>query len=164
MRHRHHRHRRYRSPEEGNGRPGRHEAGTEEAAPAAGYPDRSRLYRDRERGMLAGVCAGIADYFGFSLCGTRIATVMLSLVLLPWVFIGYIALAMMLPVKTRPLYRDEGEEQFWRSVRRSPISTLSQVRHQFREMEVRMQRMERYVTSSRFKLDRDFQELERNPR
>ena len=111
--------------------------------------------------MLAGVCAGIADYFGFSLAGTRVATVMLALVLLPWVFIGYIALAMMLPVKTRPLYRDEEGEQVWGSVRRAPISTLSQVRHQFREMEVRMQRMERYVTSSRFKLDRDFRELER---
>jgi phage shock protein C len=161
MRHRHHRHRRYRSPEEGSGRNGAHDARPREWASAQGNADRNRLYRDRERGMLAGVCAGIADYFGFSLAGTRIATVMLALVLLPWVFIGYIALAMMLPVKTRPLYRDEEEEQFWRSVRRSPISTLSQVRHQFREMEVRMQRMERYVTSSRFKLDRDFRELER---
>jgi phage shock protein C len=131
--------------------------------PRAGQadPDPGRLYRDRERGMIAGVCAGIADYFGFSLTGTRIATVILAIVLLPWVLLAYVILAVVLPTKPRPFYRDEEEERFWRSVRRSPISTLSQVRHRFREMEARMQRLERYVTSSHFRLDRDFRELEK---
>ena len=39
-------------------------------------PNPRRLYRDTEHGMLAGVCAGIADYFGFSVRGFRLLTVL----------------------------------------------------------------------------------------
>ncbi len=34
-----------------------------------------RLYRDKRRGMIFGVCAGLADYFAFDLRVTRILTV-----------------------------------------------------------------------------------------
>ena len=34
-----------------------------------------RLYRDPENGILMGVCAGIADYFGVAPAGVRIAAV-----------------------------------------------------------------------------------------
>ena len=34
-------------------------------------PNPRRLYRDTENGILAGVCAGIADFFGFSVKATR---------------------------------------------------------------------------------------------
>ena len=33
---------------------------------------RRRFYRNREKAMLGGVCAGLADYFGFNLRVTRI--------------------------------------------------------------------------------------------
>ena len=33
-----------------------------------------KLYRDKESAMIAGVCAGIADYFGFNRKGTRVVT------------------------------------------------------------------------------------------
>ncbi|MEO0974974.1 MAG: envelope stress response membrane protein PspC, partial [Pseudomonadota bacterium] len=129
---------------------------------SAREPDPRRLYRNRERGVFAGVCAGIADYFGFSTSGTRIVAVVCMLFLAPWVFLAYIGAAIMLPTRPRePIYRDRDEEVFWQSVRKSPIATLSQVRHKFREMEARTQRLERYVTSSRYGLDRDFRELER---
>lgn len=125
-------------------------------------PDPRRMYRDRRRGVLTGVCAGVADYFGFSLTGTRIATVIAALPLFPWVIGGYVVLALVLPPRPEePMYRDSDEEAFWRSVRKSPISTLSQVRHKFRELEVKTQRLERYVTSKHFRLDRDFRDLER---
>jgi len=76
------------------------------------------------------------------------------------VLITYFAIAIMVPAKPAALYKNEKEEKFWRSVRYSPQATLGNVRHKFREMEVHMQRMERYVTSSRFDLDQEFRDLE----
>ncbi|HET8728507.1 MAG TPA: PspC domain-containing protein, partial [Alphaproteobacteria bacterium] len=32
--------------------------------PVDGSPDPTRLYRNPDRGMILGVCAGLADYFG----------------------------------------------------------------------------------------------------
>jgi phage shock protein C len=36
---------------------------------------------------------------------------------------------------------------------------LSGVRYRFRDLDVRLQRLEKYVTSSRYKLDREFEQL-----
>lgn len=125
-------------------------------------PRPSRLYRDTEHAMLCGVCAGIADYFGFDRGATRVLTVILQF-LFPATFLVYVAMCFLVPKKPRDMYRDEQDEQFWSSVRRSPISTLSAARHKMRELDARMQRMERYVTSPGFGLDREFRELEQEP-
>ena len=118
-----------------------------------------RLYRDTEHRVFAGVCAGIADYFGFGRCAVRTIAVLMLFFWFPFTFFAYLALWLLLPKKPAKLYRDEDEEVFWRSVRRSPEATFSNVRHKFRELEVKLQRMESYVTSSRFKLDREFENL-----
>ena len=123
-----------------------------------------RLYRDTERGKIFGVCAGIADYFGFQVCATRWLTVIAAMFFMPFVMFAYIALAVLLPTKPRDMYRDDREEKFWRSMRTSPSTTFSNVRHSFRRMEARVQKMERYVTSPRFNLDREFADLENEDR
>lgn len=120
-----------------------------------------RLYRDKSSAAICGVCAGLADYFGFDVTVVRILTVIGALCF-PIIFFIYIAMCLLLPVKPSKLYRDQDDERFWRSVRRSPSNTFSSVRHKFREMEARLERMERYVTSPRFKLDQEFQDLERD--
>lgn len=118
-----------------------------------------RLYRDKSNGMICGVCAGIADYFGADVSVVRI----LSAVALLWfnavAFFAYIALCFLLPVKPSQLYRDESDKKFWQGVRTSPKGTFSAVRLRIREMDMRLQRMERYVTSKRFNLDREFRDL-----
>jgi phage shock protein C len=118
-----------------------------------------RLYRDTEHAVCCGVCAGIADYFGFDRGATRVLTVLLQFLFAP-TFLVYLALSFLLPRKPRDLYRDAGEEAFWRQVRTSPKATTAAVRHKMREMDVRLQRMERYVTSPNFDLEREFQKLE----
>lgn len=123
-----------------------------------------RLYRDPERGRIAGVCAGIADYTGFNTCVVRFLTIIAGLVWFPIIEIVYIAMAFMVPVKPTGLYRDVEEEEFWKSLRRSPAETFSDVRYRFRQLDQRMQRMERYVTSRRFRLDREFRDLENERR
>jgi len=127
-----------------------------------GADGQTRLYRNRERAMFFGVCAGIADYFGFRLCAVR-WLVVIACLFAGWIIVPtYIALAFLLPRKPAALYKDREEEVFWRQVRTAPNATFSHVRHKFREMESQLQRLERYVTSQRFRLDREFQDLERD--
>jgi phage shock protein C len=124
-------------------------------------PGRRRLYRDSERGMILGVCAGVADYFGFDLGATRIATALALVFFTPATLLTYFILGFLLPKKPPGAYVADAEKaELTKSVRSSPHATLSMVRHRMRELELKMQRMERYVTSDRFRLDREFRDLQ----
>ncbi|MGW8367520.1 MAG: envelope stress response membrane protein PspC [Gammaproteobacteria bacterium] len=127
-----------------------------------GKPPRNRLYRDPGEGMIAGVCAGIADYFGFDPAITRVLVVLAALFFFPFTVVAYIVLAILLPKKPPELgYRNEEEAELDRRVRAEPHNSLHSVRHRFRELDRRLQNIERYVTSKRFKLDREFDGLDR---
>jgi phage shock protein C len=126
-------------------------------------PSPTRFYRDPDAGKLGGVCAGLAEYFGFDLGLTRVLTVIATF-FFPTLLLVYIALWFLLPTKPGKLYRNEDDQDFWRGVRVSPAETLSEVRHRFRAADAKLQRMERYVTSRNFTLDREFQDLERGER
>jgi phage shock protein C len=126
-------------------------------------PSPVRFYRDQDAGKIGGVCAGLAEYFGFDLTLTRVLTV-IGMFFFPTLLLIYLALWFLLPTKPVKLYRDEDDRDFWRGVRVSPAETLSEVRHRFRTADAKLQRMERYVTSRNFTLDREFQDLERGER
>jgi phage shock protein C len=122
-------------------------------------PRRSKLYRNREDGLLAGVCAGFADYFGFDLVMTRVLLV-IGAFFFPSLIIVYLVLALVLKSKPPRLGRASAvDDDLERRVRAEPHSTLSNVRHRFRDLDARLQRLEKYVTSKRFGLDREFAEL-----
>lgn len=123
-------------------------------------PNPVRFYRDPEKGKIGGVCAGLAEYFGFDLALTRVLTV-IGMFFFPSLLLVYFGLWWLLPAKPGQLYRDEEDKDFWRGMRVSPAATLSDVRHRFRSADARLQRMERYVTSRNFNLDREFRDLER---
>lgn len=122
-------------------------------------PNPRRLYRDVENGMLAGVCAGIADYFGFSVRALRWLVALSCFFMLPAVFICYVVAAFLLPRKPAGLYRSPGEETFWRTVRRDPHYAVDDIRRKFRDLDIRLQGLEQYVTSPRFDLDQEFKNL-----
>jgi phage shock protein C len=118
----------------------------------------TRLYRSRRRAVLFGVCAGIADYFGFNVTATRVLVVIGSFVSFPLIPIAYVAFAFLLPAKPEEL-EDSPREPVTRRVRSDPHETLGNVRYRFRDLDARLQRLEKYVTSNRFQLDREFREL-----
>jgi phage shock protein C len=68
---------------------------------------------------------------------------------------AYIVLAIILPVKPQNLYQDEGQEKFWRGVSMAPTEVFSNLSHRFRELDLRLQKMEAYVTSREFEMDRE---------
>jgi phage shock protein C len=114
-----------------------------------------RLYRDRENAMIAGVCAGIADYFGMNRRGVRLVTAISLLFFMPFVVVSYIILTIVLPVRPVEQKIDEEKAAFWREVSNAPSDVFSRVKHRFRELDLRVQRMEAFVTSKEFEIDRE---------
>ena len=114
-----------------------------------------RLYRDKENAMLAGVCAGLANYFGLNIKGLRLIVAVSTLFFFPFVVPAYIILAIILPVKPEDLYKDESQEKFWRGMSMAPTDVFSNLNHRFRELDLRLQKMETYVTSREFEIDRE---------
>jgi len=114
-----------------------------------------RLYRDKENAMIAGVCAGLAGYFGLSRIGLRLIVAVCTVFFFPFIVPAYIILAIILPVKPQDLYQDESQERFWRGMSMAPSDLFGNVSHRFRELDLRLQKMEAYVTSREFEMDRE---------
>lgn len=125
-------------------------------APAS-MPNR-RFYRNADKAMLAGVCAGIADYFGFNLCATRLI-VLIAFFTMPLTALVYLALVFLIPSTPRTDRRDSVDPAIRRAVRSSPTQTLRDVHGRFKALDRRLARLEKYVTSSRYELDREFENL-----
>jgi len=116
-----------------------------------------RLYRDKKNAMIAGVCAGIADYFDFNRKGVRVATVLAMLFppFIPFVILSYVLLAILVPAKPSDLYADEERAVFWRGVTNAPSDVFGALTHRFRELNLRLEKMEAYVTSKEFEFERE---------
>ena len=114
-----------------------------------------RLYRDKENAILAGVCAGLSDYFGLNRKGLRLIVAVGTVFFLPFMVVAYIILTIILPAKPEDLYKDESQEKFWRGVSMAPSDVFSNLSHRFRELDVRLQKMEAYITSKEFDIDRE---------
>ena len=137
-----------------------------------------RFTRDADRGVVAGVCAGIADYFGFRLCAVRFIFIIALFVAFPFTVLTYIAVVLLVPSESsryeyvverevihrrrrrrrrmsrRERRRAEAEAEEQERVRRT-----EQVRERYRTLDERLARIEKYVTSSRYDLDREFRNL-----
>ena len=150
------------------------------------WAGRGRLYRDRDRGRLGGVCAGLAQYYRMRLWKVR-AIALIALFIIPTVMvIAYVLALICLP--NAPAYQQSsyfersartnkkrarrdtygaGPGAFtdarWSESREAPAPSQASVKRtktKFQDLEARLQEMEAYVTSRRFKTDRAFRDLE----
>ncbi|HYC02964.1 MAG TPA: envelope stress response membrane protein PspC [Azospirillaceae bacterium] len=139
-------------------RTGRRGGGAEEMFRS---PNPHKLYRNTVDGKMAGVCAGIADYFNIDSWVVRLAVVLGFFFAPPAVLLGYVV--MMLVVKKRPvqLYESKEEEVFWRSVTTKPDQTLAALRAKFRDIDRQIAQMEGFVSSREYDLHRQFRDLEK---
>ena len=126
-------------------------------------PDR-RFYRDRDRAMLGGVCAGLADYFGFNLCVTRFLAIIACFWTSGLAFIAYLAVVLLVPTRPAVQAKPDVDREFRQALRSSPGQTMSDLRGRFQALDRRLARLEKYVTSSRYQLDQEFRDLEGSPR
>ncbi|MCF4008007.1 envelope stress response membrane protein PspC [Rheinheimera sp. UJ63] len=133
---------------------------------------RAELLRDDENGKIAGVCAGIADYFGWEIWLVRIITISAAFLGAGGlVFVLYIAAWVVLEKKSlaqpptagagNSIYNGKSVELKTRVWQRgeSPKQALQHLNHQFNSMELTLRDMERHVTSSHFQLNREFNNL-----
>lgn len=122
-----------------------------------------RLYRDADRAVLGGVCAGLATYLGFNLKVTRFLCVIAFLCAFPFAVVAYLAAVLVIPSSSSRIYDDELREERRKEALREEIlrakPTVRDVRERYREMDERLARIERYVTSSRYQLDEEFRRL-----
>lgn len=121
-----------------------------------------RFYRSTDNRILGGVCGGLADYFGFNLKATRfLAFIALFTPFSAFAVISYLVAVVLVPAApTRPA--EPGvDESFRKAMRSSPQQTMNDVRRRFLALDRRLARLEKYVTSSRYNLDREFRDLER---
>lgn len=119
-----------------------------------------RFVRRGDKAVLGGVCAGLADYFGFNLKVTRILAVIGFLMNPPLAALAYIAVVVLIPARAADESVTRVDPAFRQSLRSSPAQTMTDVRRRFQSLDRRLARLEKYVTSSRYQLDREFRDLQ----
>ncbi len=130
-------------------------------APGPG-PNRHRLYKDKDRAMVAGVCAGIANYYGWRPDGLRVGLVIVTFFTFPLPLIVYVIAAfLMKPSPGAPSYQSPEEEKFWRTFSTRPKATFSELKHRFRALDTRIADLETAVVSEEYGLRKAFKDLER---
>ena len=120
---------------------------------------RYRLWRNRDRGIIAGVCAGIADYLGGEPIVVRFVVALGLVFFFPPTIVAYVILAVVLRPKPPALYASHDEEAFWRGVGTAPAATLHSLKRKFADLEARLGQMESQVASGDLELHREFRNL-----
>jgi phage shock protein C len=148
---------------------------------------RKDLYRDPEKGKIAGVCAGLAEYFGLELWLVRILVVTGFFLLAgPFVIVAYIAAWFILEKKPGTTDKNcvfshqkgsrvtagkgwhnssEQEEKkvevkgkVWQAGE-PPRQAFYDIKQRFERNETRLRNIETYVTSPEFQLNREINSL-----
>ena len=150
---------------------------------------RGELYRNASRGKIAGVCAGIADYFGWEAWLVRILVVSGVLFGMPFLILGYVAAWFILdktptnkshgkfcqPENSRHFAKDNAKntreceyEQDNEHIKvkariwqsgEPPKQAFHDIRKKFGSLEKKLQGIEQYVTSSEFTVAREINKL-----
>lgn len=133
-----------------------------------------RFARDGDHAVLGGVCAGIARYFGFNRCAVRALCVIAFFIFMPFVALTYIALVLLVPSerseyeyvverevrhRKRRMSRRERRRARAEEQAREEDEAKEVIRERYRSMNERLAKIEKYVTSSRYDLDREFRNL-----
>ncbi|TYW44704.1 envelope stress response membrane protein PspC [Vibrio cholerae] len=124
------------------------------------------LYRDPYNGKIAGVCAGLANYFGLEVWLVRILAITAALLGGTFlVLVAYVAMALMLE-KLPKQYREDIRSQQAHTLKskpwaqgQAPKELLHTLDRDLSQVETRIRSVEAYVTSEAFKVNREFRKL-----
>ncbi len=113
-------------------------------------PTGTGIYRSR-KGVIFGVCRGLAEHFDFSVVWARAIAVMFLFIsgLWPAVGIYLIATLIMKPAPVVPLESD-AEREFYDSYTHSRHMAAQRLKRRFENLERRIRRMEHIVTTREF--------------
>jgi phage shock protein C len=126
-----------------------------------------RLYRDADRAILGGVCAGLAGYLGFNLKMTRFLAFIAFLMAMPIAVIGYLAAVFLIPSASNGEYvveercysrRRKSRKKKEEAEIRKP-SIADDINRRCESLDERLVRLEKRVTSKRFQLEQELSKL-----
>ncbi|HUB94303.1 MAG TPA: envelope stress response membrane protein PspC [Stellaceae bacterium] len=120
---------------------------------------RARLWRDPDHGVLAGVCAGLANYLGVERVAIRLAFVLGLIFFFVPAVLAYVVLSFVLPRRPPALFSSGEEEAFWRGLNTRPDDAVRGLTRRFGDLEARLRAMEGAVASPDFDLRRRFRDL-----
>lgn len=125
-------------------------------------PNHHRLQRNMARAKIAGVCAGVAEYFGLKPKFVRIVWVLAAIFFFPpTAVIAYgVAAILLRPRGSEAMYESPEDQRFWREFTVAPKATYGELKHRFRALDARIAEMEHAVTSDEYALRREFRNLE----
>ena len=122
-----------------------------------------RFEVDRDEGKVLGVCAGLARSTGLDVTVIRIGAVLMALLVsVPWILALYVVLGI---VGSRGRGRGRANAGFKPRAGRAGLAGLKrgadseESRERMRSLDLRMQAIETYVTSSNSRLAREIEEL-----
>ncbi len=143
---------------------------------------RGELYRNPSQGKIAGVCAGLADYFGWETWLVRILVVSGVLLGMGWFVVIYIAAWFILDKKPgtadklAPKFKHQSanakcqsgdditsesikvKSRIWQAGE-PPKQAFHDIRRKFKTLEKELRKIERYVTSPEFTVSREINKL-----
>ena len=143
------------------------------------------FYRDADRAVIGGVCAGLARYFGLNLKVTRFLAIIAFLTAMPFAVIAYLAAVMLIPAESgrhddafetryccwgvrRSGSRRRARRARHRAEKRSRMEepaavatgpSLKDVKERYKTLDQRLAELEKQVTSPRFQLEQEFRKL-----
>lgn len=144
---------------------------------------KTELYRNVEQGKIAGVCAGIADYFGWETWLVRILVVSAVLFGMPVLLVAYVAAWFILDKKPEDnsLSGTNSNESSYQQTKKSSEDdvingsikvkakiwqsgepakkALYDIGRKFRVLEKKLQSIEQHVTSKEFTVSREINKL-----
>jgi phage shock protein C len=111
------------------------------------------LYRSR-KGMILGVCRGVAEYFDFSVFWARTIAFILFLFsgFWPIAALYFIAALLMKPEPVIPI-QNEDQQEFYDSYVYSRKGATDRLKRRYNNLDRRIQRMEHTVTAREFDWD-----------
>lgn len=119
---------------------------------SAQAPSRTRFYRDKVKGKIWGVCAGLADYTGVDVMWIRLAAVLSIFITSGFTLLLYPIVAWMAPVKPIGLYDNADDQKFWQKVRSNTSGSAKDVRSKLRDIDRRIGDIEAHFVSSNRRL------------
>jgi len=145
-------------------------------------PNSKKLYKNPDRAKLCGVCAGLSEYFGFETWLVRVVTVSFFLFSGGSAFVAYFVACFILEPKPGTVSNrgcfgserkrraasdsvDSDQRRYSASVKdvwkkgNAPSITLQKLETRFGNMEDQLQELESYVTSNKYQLDKEFQNM-----
>jgi len=111
------------------------------------------FYRSR-RGLILGVCRGLANYFDLNVFWVRVVFLLMLVVsgLWPILLLYFIASLLMKPEPVKPIDTEEAKE-FYDSYADSRQRAASRIKRRYHNLERRIRRMEDVVTAREFDWD-----------